>query len=101
MTLCLAFLTLLAVLFFATHPDALGQLFGLVIGGALVWYGVKVTFAQPKRRSRSRSRSRRYGGPHSPTRSPTHQPGRPGTDKDAPAESPARKGHEESGGDEG
>ena len=68
MTLCLAFLTLLAVLFFATHPDALGAAF--VIGGALVWYGVKVTFAQPKRRSRSRSRSRRYGGPHSPHAAP-------------------------------
>jgi hypothetical protein len=58
MALSAAFLVLLAVLFFATHPNALGQLLTLVVGGLLVWYGVKVTFT-PKKRRRSRSRTRR------------------------------------------
>ena len=59
MGLAVALLVLCAVLFFATHPDALGQLLSLVVGGLLVWYGVMVTFGKPKRRSRSRSRRRR------------------------------------------
>ncbi|MGY1826242.1 restriction endonuclease [Blastococcus sp. SYSU DS0541] len=57
--LLLSVLLLVAIVYFATHRDALVYLIALVIAGGLFVLGVRLTFARSRRRGSSRSGRRR------------------------------------------